>query len=251
MGKVIDGVVVDNDLFLEYHNFQKGESYDKKKIKRLFHFYKKEIVSNVLQYEDTGVKLDSNLKAQMVHNGLKRQSLADLAENCTLYKIILSCTNNEFPYVNIMDDKQRLENNYSASFDMAESRALAIKHLKSICLHANKVVLYDKYFSSKQVNGTSYSRNADLIKNLLPSKKLNIVYNDISSQDISLMEQHCELWNFTKDPQIANRHDRYLIIDDKLEVILTSGFDHLNDDSRDLTYVIRSVDKSRFSPPSV
>ena len=250
MGTVLDGVVVDNDLFLEYHNFQKGSNYDKKKIKRLFHFYKKEIVSNVQQYEDTGVNLDSNLKAQMVHNGLKRQSLENLAENCTLYKIILSCTNNKFPYVNIMDDKQRLENNYSASFDMAESRALAIKHLKSICLHAKKVVLYDKYFSSKQANGTINSRNVDLMKNILPPKKLDIKYNDISQQDITLMEQYCKLWKFTKDPQIANRHDRYLIIDDKLEVILTSGFDHLNDDSRDLTYIIRSVDKSRFSAPS-
>lgn len=246
MDKFLDGVVVDNDLFLEYHNFQKGENYDKKKIKKLFHFYKKEIVSNIKQYEETGVTLDSNLKAQMANGGLRRQSLEDLAEIFTRYKIILSCTNNNFPYVNIMDDKQQLENNYSASFDMAEPRALAISHLQSICKHAKKIVVYDKYFSSKLVNGSSVSRNAELMKRILPSKKLDIIYNDITQEDITAMEQFCSLWKFTKDPQMTNRHDRYLVIDDKLEVILTSGFDHLNDDSKDLTYIIRSVDKSRF-----
>lgn len=103
------------------------------------------------------MELPVNLKSQIAHSGLRRQSLEELAENCTLYKIILSSTKDTFPYVNIMDDKQRLEKNYSASFDMAEPWELVIKHLKSICLHAKKVVLYDRYFSSKE-------RNVDLIK---------------------------------------------------------------------------------------
>ena len=175
----------------------------------------------------------------MAHSGLKRQSLEELAENCTLYKIILSSTKNTFPYVNIMDDKQRLENNYSASFDMAEPRELAIKHLTSICLHAKKIVLYDKYFSSKE-------RNLALMNKILPQKKLEIIYNDIDEQDIKSMEQNCSQWHFTKNPRMTNRHDRYLIVDDKLEIILTSGFDHLDDTSRDFTYIIRYVDYPRF-----
>lgn len=239
MGKIFNGIVIDDDLFREYHKFQKGEKFDQKKIKQLLHYYKKSLISNIKQYEDNGIELSPNLKSQMAHSGLRKQSLEELAENCTLYKIILSSTKNTFPYVNIMDEKQRLENNYSASFDMAEPRELAIKHLASICLHAKKIVLYDKYFSSKETN-------IDLINKILPKKKLEIIYNDINENHINLMQQNCSQWSFTKNPRMTNRHDRYLIVDDQLEIILTSGFDHLNDTSGDFTYIVRYIETSRF-----
>lgn len=239
MGKIFNGIVIDNDLFREYHKFQKGEEFDKKKIKQLLHYYKKSIISNIKQYEDNGIELAANLKSQMAHSGLRRQSLEELAENCTFYKIILSSTTNNFPYVNIMDDKQRLENNYSASFDIAEQRELAIKHLTSICLHAKKITLYDKYFSLKE-------RNVELMNRILPQKNLEIIYNDIDDRHIKLMKQNCGQWTFIKNPRMTNRHDRYLIVDDKLEIVLTSGFDHLNDTSGDFTYIVRYVDSPRF-----
>lgn len=239
MGKIFNGIVIDNDLFREYHKFQKGEKFDQKKIRQLLHYYKKSLISNIKQYEDNGIELSPNLKSQMAHSGLRKQSLEELAENCTLYKIILSSTKNTFPYVNIMDEKQRLENNYSASFDMAEPRELAIKHLASICLHAKKIVLYDKYFSSKETN-------IDLINKILPKKKLEIICNDINENHIKLMQQNCSQWSFTKNPRMTNRHDRYLIVDDQLEIILTSGFDHLNDTSGDFTYIVRYIETSRF-----
>lgn len=56
----------------------------------------------------------------------------------------------------------------------------------------------------------------------------------------------CDLWALTKNPRMISRHDRYLIVDDKLEIILTSGFDHLNDSSGDFTYIVRHVDSHRF-----
>lgn len=225
--------------FRNITSFKKVKDSTKRKSGSYFTIIKKSIVSNIKQYEDNDVELPVNLKSQMAYSGLRRQSLEELAENCTLYKIILSSTKDTFPYVNIMDDKQRLENNYSASFDMAEPRELAIKHLTAICLHAKKITLYDKYISSKD-------RNIDLIKRILPQKNLEITYNDIDDEHIELMTQHCSQWIFIKNPQMANRHDRYLIVDEKLEIILTSGFDHLNDTSRDFTYIIRNIEKSRF-----
>lgn len=239
MEKVFNGVVVEDDLFLEYHKFRKGLACDTKKIKQLLHFYKNEIVSNIRQYEDNGVALESNLKAQMSHAGLKRQSLEDLAENCTLYKIILSASKDTFPYVNIMDCNQRLESNYSASFDMAESRAFALSHLAAMCFHAKKIVVYDKYFSQKK-------NNINLLVSMLPKKKIEISYNEIEDADIVELKRQCPDWNFIKNPLMKKRHDRYLIVDDRIEIILSSGFDHLGDTSSDFTYLLRSVQKSRF-----
>lgn len=72
MGKIINGVVLDDDLFREYHKFQKGEKFDQKKIKQLLHYYKNSIVSNIKQYEDNGVDLEQNLKNHMLHDGLRK-----------------------------------------------------------------------------------------------------------------------------------------------------------------------------------
>lgn len=48
MGKIFNGIVIDDDLFREYHKFQKGEKFDQKKIKQLLHYYKKSLISNII-----------------------------------------------------------------------------------------------------------------------------------------------------------------------------------------------------------
>ena len=240
MTKVLKGVVVENDLFVEYHKFTKGKPCDAKIIKRLLHFYCNEIVSNVGQYEETGVELDANLKNKLAHAGLKRQSLESLAEHYTMYKIILSTRKNNFPYINIMNDDLRLERNFSASFDIGESRAFAVEHLKAICSHAKKITVYDKYLSHK-------IENVDILDKIFPKKKLNIVHKNLDTNFIAEMQKRCETWSICNDSAINDRHDRYLVIDDIIEIILSSGFDHLNDMAGDFTYIIRPVSHSRFN----
>ena len=41
-------------------------------------------------------------------------------------------------------------------------------------------------------------------------------------------------------------HDRYLVLDDKLEIILTSGFDYLVKTEKEFTYIVRPVSTQRF-----
>lgn len=246
MAKVFDGVVVSDILFSEYHKFRNGGSCNTDMIKRLLHYYKHEIVSNIGQYEKNNVSIEPNLKVGLARAGLKKQTLEDLAENNTIYKIILSTERNDFPYINIMNDDQKLENNFSSSFDISEKRKRAFEHLTAICKHAKKITVYDKYFS----NGKN---NVSVLERIFPQKKLDIHYNydstkdkGINDADILALKAVCSDWTFIKDNYVTGRHDRYLIIDDRLEVILSSGFDHLNDDSGDLTYIIRPVKSPRF-----
>ena len=240
MGKIFDGIVVENNLFAEYHKFRSGQPCDTKIIRQLLHYHCREIISNIRQYAETGIELETNLKSQMAHAGLRKQSLEELAENHTLYKIILSTSKNHFPYINIMDNSLRLERNFSASFDIDESRSFAIKHLKAICLHAKEITIYDKYIS----NNIS---NIDILKEILPKKNLTITYTEIEDSFISELASKCSDWKFIKNVCIRNRHDRYIVIDKMLEVILSSGFDHLNNTARDFTYLIRPVKNSRFA----
>jgi hypothetical protein len=246
MAKVLDGVVVSDILFNEYHKFKKGDPCDTEMVKRLLHYYKHEIVSNVGQYENNNVQIDSNLKAQLTHAGLKRQSLEDLAENNTIYKIILNTERNDFPYINVMDDGEKLENNFSSSFDVAEVRNRAYDHLTAICKHAKKITVYDKYFSCGK-------NNVSVLERIFPKKNLDIHYNydsekkiGINDDDITALKAICSGWNFTNERAMTGRHDRYLIIDDQVEVILSSGFDHLCNNSGDLTYIVRPVKSPRF-----
>lgn len=239
MGKERNGVVVSDILFKEYHKFKNGESFDSNMIKRLLHYFKNEIVSNISQYENNAITMSSNLKAQLAHAGLRRQSLEDMAENNTLYKIILNTERNDFPYINIMDDNEKLENNFSSTFDIAEKRKRAFEHLTALCKHATDVTIYDKYFS----NG---KKNVSVLERILPKKRINISYNTINDNDIATLKLLCGKWIFNKDSNIQGRHDRYLIINNNIEIILSSGFDHLNDDSSDFTYLVRSITQSRF-----
>lgn len=50
MGKMLNGIVIDDDLFQEYHKFRKGEAFNQEKIRQLLHYYKKSIVSRICIY---------------------------------------------------------------------------------------------------------------------------------------------------------------------------------------------------------
>lgn len=93
-----------------------------------------------------------------------------------------------------------------------------------------------------------------LPSNVFPNKQLNIFYpqsivtgRNIQSQcsqiiNIGGKSSNKNLWSFKVDnthKNFTNLHDRYLIIDNKIEIILTSGIDNLIDDSKDFTYIVR------------
>jgi hypothetical protein len=245
MKKPKDGIVVSNELFKEYHNFKNGKSFDKKKIMRLFHFYKREILTTIRQYREAEIELDNALKQQLAHNELRSQSLEELAAKYSVYKVILCTDKDEFPYVNIMNDHQRLENNFTASFDINENREFAILHLSAMCGKAESVFIYDSYFANNQ-------NNVSLLKKILPSKRLDIEYYfgrdvDDANDIVRSLHDSCPDWTLHKATKlINNRHDRYLIIDDTVEIILSSGFEYLGDTRKEFTYIVRTIEESRF-----
>lgn len=63
-------------------------------------------------------------------------------------------------------------------------------------------------------------------------KELSIVY-DSQYLNVDMLRTHCEKWTFI-DRTLPEYHDRYLVLDDKLEIILTSGFDYLVKTERNL-----------------
>ena len=236
-------VVLDDELFKDFHKFKNGEKLEKDEVERikcLLHYFKGNLITNIAQYERTGLTLTPEMKKTLAKNGLKQQTKEELAQSRTMYKVILCCGCSDFPYVNVVSNKEKIENNLSSFYDIAEKRDKAIMHLKALCSGAKKIVVYDKYFEAKE------ARNIETLVKILPQKKLTILFSNISTNGIkSLTEKYSE-WDPQLDKTLKGRHDRYIIVDDKREIVLSSGFDHLSTDSSDLMYVVRVTDKTRF-----
>lgn len=88
-------------------------------------------------------------KKILAKSGLKKQSNEELAQSHTTYKVILSCERSDFPYVNVTSSEEKIENNLSSFYDIAEKRDKAIKHLKSLCTGAKKIVIYASILQNK------------------------------------------------------------------------------------------------------
>ena len=238
-------VVLDDELFKDYHKFKNGEKLEKEEVERikcLLHYFKGELITNIAQYERTGLPLDIALKKKLAQSGLKKQSNEELAQSHTIYKVILCCGCSDFPYVDVTSADEKIENNLSSFYDIAEKRDKAIKHLRAICAGSKKIVVYDKYFAEQEKE----VRNIGTLIKILPQKKLTISFSNISLNGIQTLKDTCGEWEPQLDNALKGRHDRYIIVDDKIEIVLSSGFDHLSADSSDFMYVVRVTDKSRF-----
>lgn len=226
--------VLSDQLQEQYCNFKEGKVYDRSLIENLLHYYKPSILTNTSQLRRIGKSMSPQLETTLRKSGFTTQSLKDLAQN-TVYKIILCTDEDKYPYVNINGDK--IENNLTACFFKRESRLKAIEHITALCRKAKRICVCDKY--SFQNND-----NIELLKDILPLKDLTIVY-DSQYMTIDLLQKHCEKWTFS-DRTLSEYHDRYLVIDDKLEIILTSGFDYLVKTEKEFTYIVRPVSMRRF-----
>ena len=226
--------VLSDELQKEYCNFKDGEDYDRSLIENLLHYYKPSILTNTSQLKRIGEDVSKKLETALRKSGFTTQPLEDLAQS-TVYKIILCTDKDKYPYVNINGDK--IENNLTACFFKRESRQKAIEHITALCKKAKTIYVYDKY--SFQNNA-----NVELLKDVFPTKNLSIVY-DSQYIDISALKEYCEKWTFI-DRTLPEYHDRYLVVDDKLEIILTSGFDYLIKTEKEFTYIVRPTSEKRF-----
>ena len=239
-------MVLEDDLAQELCNFKKQSNYDVKTIEQILHYYKPSILLRkeyMQKYYDEAT-LSSIFSTYP--NTVSEDSLEQLAKK-TIYKIILSKDKDDFPYVNIAT-KNKIENNLTSTFYKNESRDKAKAHLKAIFEGASNLFIYDKYCNNNNNNKKSVESFAE---ECFPKKKLNIFYpSQEGSFDQVLcraLKQICSDWKIkkNKDQKINNQykdlHDRYLIIDNQIQIIFTSGIDYLMSECKDFTYIVRTL----------
>ncbi|TKX30370.1 hypothetical protein CQA38_01675 [Campylobacter sp. MIT 12-5580] len=238
-------LVLENELLLEYERFKQCKlPTDRKKIELLLALYKPWHIINKDQIsllEKNGLELDNDEKLRIMESGYGNLSLEDLAK-ITLYKIILTMKSRKgLPYVNIHGGK--IENNYVATFKTGVSRQVAIDHFSLLFKNCKSIFFYDKYLKSDDLRNFMNQCNADNIKIYLTRDRYENFGGRNFGMNINIDQRYSRDYNESKT------HDRYILVEYEvysLEIILTSGMEHLISDNKDFTYIIRVIEKHKL-----
>ncbi|ORU94610.1 MAG: hypothetical protein A6F70_09390 [Cycloclasticus sp. symbiont of Bathymodiolus heckerae] len=225
-------LVLSDELLSVFFDFKQGKVDDPKLVEKFFSYYSSYLTNTAqLQRIGRGEELLPQLSAQ----NLTTQSLEELAMQ-TRYKLILNTRESDYPYVNINKDK--VEKNFSLRFQIGERRDKAVQLISALCSDARFILIFDSYFCDRW-NGTQ-----KLFQQIIPNKSLTLLHDDHLTRKVSEIKKINANWTIKHDKKntFSHAHDRYLLIDDKIEIMLSSGFDNLFSTDKDLTCVIRYKD---------
>jgi len=162
----------------------------------------------------------------------------------TLFKLILTQSQGDVapPYFNLKTPN--INRNYTITRMHTENRQTLKDYLKNLLQDANDILIYDKYFSKKESNKQLFS--------LLPNQPITIKYIENGDGDNGrFIQRGCRgnaQWQAEKCDtrkvefnRFARSHDRYLIINNKVEVTINSGFLYIWDKAKEITCVIREI----------
>ena len=246
-------VVLDDNLYQIYHLFKNREDEFIKdlktdKISKILHFSGNSVLTNLAQIDRLGLKIDGGFRNRLNYMKSKRHSLTELSKS-TIYKIVLTddTSKKDFPYVNI--DGDQIEMVLGGFVMRNQSREKAIDHLKSLCADAWEIILYDRFFAA---DVSKENQNIDILKNILPdSRNITIYYHKrgtesahISEEGVAKLSNDRPRWTL-QDKLLDDNHDRYIIINNQIEIILTSGFDYLSNTGKEISYIVRNY-SNRF-----
>lgn len=228
-------LVLSDELLKLYFDFKNSKDVNADLLTKLLRYHAP-FITSVKQLQKIGYDADSAYMTQLLAQELISDNLEELAEK-TIYKIILNTENSTYPYVNINGDV--LEKNFNLSFKSMEKREKAQDLIRALCSNSKNILIYDKYIKDNWNNSKKF------FELLLPKRKLTILYfdNQIKQEQKSELKKICGNWTIKKDTEnrLKSCHDRYLLIDNNIEILLSSGFDYLFDESKDFTCLIRDL----------
>jgi len=186
--------------------------------------------------------ISDDLQPSLIISANSDVELAVLAQD-TFFKLVITCNDTQRapPFFNLTHSPIRRL--YSITCLHNQSRDYLVAQLKVVMRNADKILICDKYFSENTRNNKFFD--------LLPSKKLTIEYVQNAPRDrysnANFIDDNIRAasgWTKVqnRDPRFQQSHDRYLIVDDKLEIMLSSGYDYLWNQAKEITCVFRELE---------
>lgn len=216
-------------LALEYLKFRNQCKFDEGCIEALLCYFKGEFIFTKEQLSYASKEIAS----------FDMSRFLPLIDKIPKFQLILCDDNDKFPNVNIFSD--RIENNLGATFKKDDPRDKAIEHFKALFKDAKSIFIYDKHIYKnhnlasleKFIEECKIKCNIYLDRNTYDKLNKNKNLSSKIKSKIAIDKAH----NLNN----KNTHDRYIMIDNNIEIILTSGIDYLFDTSKDFTYIIREI----------
>lgn len=256
-----DQLVLDDELFILYTRFTSGVSVDKLDTKTLFSLLSRLKLPHACSADqiirckgELPERFLSETAPQILAGGTTGQTLEDLARQ-TVHRIILSHKENALPYVNIFSRK--LDADFSITVPAGSPRTELQTHIRTLLHGANSIHIYDQFLHG------AIDRNNFSLQSLLPDTSIRIFCHDVSAigqkerptrklrkkvrPNFFTLRDYCTRHKIANPlafacSSYADMHDRYLIIEYPsytYEVILSSGFEFLFSDAKEITCVFR------------
>ncbi|MEZ8056226.1 hypothetical protein [Vibrio atlanticus] len=255
MGKV----ALDDELFIEYFRFKNGKTTDHSLVCNLLSHLKLPFVQSSCQaYRchqalkglegDEGQIISPALLSAFLSGGIQTKTIEELGKMSRYHLVLTADDNrNSYPYLNI--NERNIELNYSKTCLKGEPRSEITNHLESLCTDATKITICDNYFFAQKW-GDGGITTENFFDEILPKKDLVIEFVSKSKS----VKKHKPLvtakqtsWNVTQYNGACystQNHDRYLIIEkpnQKIEVMLSSGFIYLWKPEKEITCIFREI----------
>ncbi|MBE0508371.1 MAG: hypothetical protein IBX50_16910 [Marinospirillum sp.] len=232
-------LAMENGLLKVFYDFKQGlvQETSTAVIQNLLRMYQPPHITSVAQLKAVGVD-DPALFQQLATMQYINQTAEELAP-LTRYKLVLSEASAVYPAVKLGSDVVSQE--LVMTLKPGDDRTKAHAWLKALLDNARTITLVDRYLCVEQTGRLKASSRQFL--QLLPKRSLSIFFSAYTTALASEVKQICHQWKVKQDssPRYTSVHDRYLLIDGELEVVVTSGIEYLFDTSKECTLLVRKI----------
>lgn len=242
-------IVLEESLINEFFKFYYNKNYNPDIIQKIFNHFKPFLLTNeqiIKYFENDNIALQQALSTQIpyceyidIDSELYSVDFYNEMLKKSKYKILL--TQNAIS-LNTLDChkvciKDKPTHIYAKKFESSSNRDKAQKHIISLMKNANKITIIDRFLYKDNIinnliNWFTENHLNHEIEFTLKGQKSQLSQNTITSRfNNEGYNVTCKLINDTT-------HDRYIIIDDKISINLTSGLENLFVKDKDFTYII-------------
>ena len=242
-------IVLEESLINEFFKFYYNKNYNPEIIQKIFNHFKPFLLTNeqiVKYFENDNIALQQALSTQIPYceyidtdSELYSENFYNDMLEKSKYKILL--TQNASSLSTLVCHKICIDDKpthiYAKKFESSSNREKAQKHIISLMKNANKITIIDKFLYKENIinnliNWFTENKLNHEIEFTLKGQKSQLSRNTITSRfNNNGYNVTCKLIDDTT-------HDRYIIIDDKISINLTSGLEYLFNIDKDFTYII-------------